>query len=89
MNQPLPNSIAALAPELAEWRHDIHRHPELGYEETRTAAVVAERLRGFGIEEIATGIGGTGVVATPEQIAEVHADLRAELGKLMEGADQV
>ncbi|MEO0678104.1 MAG: triose-phosphate isomerase [Pseudomonadota bacterium] len=32
---------------------------------------------------------GTGVVATPEQIAEVHADLRAELGKLMEGADQV
>ncbi|MEO1798254.1 MAG: triose-phosphate isomerase, partial [Pseudomonadota bacterium] len=32
---------------------------------------------------------GTGVVATPEQIAEVHADLRAELEKLMEGADQV
>ncbi|MEL6978461.1 MAG: M20 aminoacylase family protein [Pseudomonadota bacterium] len=64
MNQPLPNSIAALAPELTEWRRDLHRHPELGYEETRTAGVIAERLRGFGVDAVETGIGGTGVVAT-------------------------
>jgi hippurate hydrolase len=44
-----------------DWRRDIHRHPELGFRETRTANVIAERLRGFGIETH-TGIGQTGVV---------------------------
>ena len=64
MNQPLPNAIAALAPELLDWRRTIHRHPELGYEETRTAALVAEKLRSFGVDRLETGMGGTGVVAT-------------------------
>ncbi|HEX7388474.1 MAG TPA: amidohydrolase, partial [Acidiphilium sp.] len=50
-------------PELTAWRHDFHAHPELGYEEHRTAARVAELLAGFGVE-VATGIGGTGVVGT-------------------------
>ena len=36
------------APSLREIRHDIHRHPELSYEETRTAALVAERLEEWG-----------------------------------------
>ena len=45
-----------------DWLHDLHRHPEFGFEETRTAAFVAETLRGFGLE-VAEGIGGTGVVA--------------------------
>ncbi|MEO1459632.1 MAG: amidohydrolase, partial [Pseudomonadota bacterium] len=58
----LPNAIAAMAGPLAEWRHDLHRHPELGYEEHRTAAFVAERLRAFGCDRVATGIGRTGVV---------------------------
>ncbi|MEL6318107.1 MAG: M20 aminoacylase family protein [Pseudomonadota bacterium] len=62
MSTPLPNSIAAMAPELTEWRRDLHQHPELGYEETRTSALVAERLRGFGFDRVETGIGGTGVV---------------------------
>lgn len=62
MNSPLPNSIAALAPELTEWRRDLHRHPELGYQETRTAATIAEKLRGFGFDGVETSIGGTGVV---------------------------
>ena len=53
--------IAAYAAELAALRHDLHAHPELGFEETRTAAIVAERLRAWGIETH-TGIGGTGVV---------------------------
>ena len=43
------------------WRHDIHRHPELGFGEERTAGVVAALLEGFGVETH-TGIGRTGVV---------------------------
>jgi hypothetical protein len=42
-------------------RRDLHAHPELGLEEHRTAALVAERLHQWGIE-VHTGIGGTGVV---------------------------
>jgi amidohydrolase len=53
--------IAAEHPRLTEIRRDLHAHPELGYEETRTAALVAERLRGWGIDTH-TGIGRTGVV---------------------------
>lgn len=46
---------------LKAWRHELHRHPETAFEETRTAAFVAERLREMGIE-VHTGIGGTGVI---------------------------
>ncbi len=60
--KPIPNSIAAQAGELAEWRQDFHRHPELGYQEHRTAAKVAERLTALGFDGVETGIGGTGVV---------------------------
>ena len=47
--------------EIAGWLHDLHRHPELGFEEKRTAAFVASQLRDLGLE-VTTGIGGTGVV---------------------------
>jgi hippurate hydrolase len=60
--KPIPNSIAAQADELAEWRQDFHRHPELRYEEHRTAAKVAERLTALGLDGVETGIGGTGVL---------------------------
>ncbi len=59
---PVPNSIAAIAELLTEWRRDLHAHPELGYEEHRTARLVAERLRDFGLDAVETGIGSTGVV---------------------------
>ena len=59
---PIANSIAAAAPHLAEWRQDLHRHPELGYEEHRTSKVVAEKLRAFGFDEVHEGIGQTGLV---------------------------
>lgn len=52
-----------LQAQMTDWRRDFHRHPEFGFEETRTAGLVAERLRGFGLE-VAEGIGGTGVVGT-------------------------
>jgi hippurate hydrolase len=73
--------IAGFADELTEWRRDIHAHPELGFEEQRTSALVAERLRAFGCE-VATGIGRTGVVGTlrvgnnPRAIA-LRADMDA------------
>jgi amidohydrolase len=58
---PVLDGIAALHEEMAAWRRDIHAHPELGFEEHRTAEVVAEKLAGFGIE-VHRGIGRTGVV---------------------------
>ena len=51
----------ALSEQLVAWRRDIHMHPELGFEETRTAKLVAETLEGMGIEA-QTGVGKTGVV---------------------------
>lgn len=53
----------ALQRDMTEWRRDLHRHPEFGFEESRTAAFVTAQLRGMGIE-VAEGIGGTGVVGT-------------------------
>jgi amidohydrolase len=50
-----------LQANMQRWRHDIHRHPELAFEEQRTAARVAELLGEFGLE-VHTGIGNTGVV---------------------------
>ena len=47
--------------QLAAWRRDFHAHPETGFEEHRTAALVAERLEAWGIE-VHRGIGRTGVV---------------------------
>jgi amidohydrolase len=59
---PIVNRVADLQPDIQAWRRDIHQHPELGYDEHRTAAFVAEQLRQFGCDEVATGLGGTGVV---------------------------
>ena len=53
--------IADLLPALVACRHDLHAHPELAYDEHRTAGIVADALREIGCE-VATGIGGTGVV---------------------------
>jgi amidohydrolase len=59
---PIINRVADLQPDIQAWRRDIHQHPELLYEVHRTAAFVAERLREFGCDEVATGLGRTGVV---------------------------
>jgi amidohydrolase len=58
---PVIDEIRAEHGELTAWRRDIHAHPELGFEETRTSGLVAERLAGFGIE-VHRGIGKTGLV---------------------------
>ena len=57
--------IAAIAPFQAEYvaiRRDLHAHPELGFEEVRTANVVADALVRFGVDEVHRGVGRTGVV---------------------------
>ena len=59
---PIINRFADLHGEITEWRRDIHEHPELLYETERTAKVVADKLNEFGIDEVTTGIGRTGVV---------------------------
>jgi hippurate hydrolase len=59
---PIVNRVADLQPDIQAWRRDIHQHPELLYDVHRTAAFVADRLRGFGCDEVATGLGKTGVV---------------------------
>jgi amidohydrolase len=59
---PIVNRVADLQPDIQAWRRDIHQHPELLYDVHRTAAFVADRLREFGCDEVATGLGKTGVV---------------------------
>lgn len=55
--------MSELREQLIAWRHQIHRHPELAFEEVKTAELVAGELRKMGIE-VAEGIGKTGVVGT-------------------------
>ncbi|MCY4291875.1 MAG: M20 family metallopeptidase [Roseovarius sp.] len=50
------------AEEIKEIFRDLHAHPEIGFEERRTSGIVAERLREYGVDEVHTGIGETGVV---------------------------
>ncbi|MBM7066032.1 M20 aminoacylase family protein [Actibacterium sp. 188UL27-1] len=60
---PIRNRFAELHTDITAWRRDIHAHPELQYDTPRTSALVAEKLRDFGCDEVVTGIGRTGVVA--------------------------
>jgi amidohydrolase len=54
---------AALIDDMTAWRRDLHAHPELGFEETRTSGLVADKLRSWGID-VHQGLAGTGVVGT-------------------------
>ena len=72
---------AADLEELVDTRRDLHAHPELAFEETRTAALVAERLRALGLTP-RTGVGKTGVLATirggkPGKTVLLRADMDA------------
>jgi hippurate hydrolase len=59
---PIVNRFADFQDDIAAWRRDLHRHPEIMYEVHRTAATVAEKLAAFGVDEVVTGLGRTGVV---------------------------
>lgn len=56
------NRFSEMFEEISTWRRDLHAHPELRFEEYRTAAFVASKLKEFGVDEIVTDFGGTGVV---------------------------
>lgn len=77
----IPQRIQDFAPDLTAIRHDLHEHPELGFEEVRTSAIVAAQLKAMGIEVI-TGLGKTGVVGIlkgnrPGRIIGLRADMDA------------
>ncbi|MGL4289414.1 MAG: amidohydrolase, partial [Phreatobacter sp.] len=74
--------VAAVTPEVIAWRHQIHAHPELGFQEHETARFVAAQLKSFGLE-VHEGIGGTGVVGMLRSGSGQRAiALRAELDAL-------
>jgi amidohydrolase len=70
---------AAINGQVVEWRRDIHANPELGMQEFRTAALVAEHLRSLGID-VTTEVGGTGVLGVleggrPGPVVALRADM--------------
>ena len=82
---PLINSLAEHLDDIRAWRHDIHAHPELQYDVHRTAALVAEKLQEFGLDEVVTGIGRTGVVGVSRgkgQSSGKTVGLRADMDAL-------
>jgi amidohydrolase len=79
--QSVQTRIAAIEAKVVAWRRDIHKHPELGNREVRTAKLVAEHLKSLGIE-VKTGIAHTGVVGLleggkPGPVVLLRADMDA------------
>ena len=74
--------IGDLDSRMREWRHHLHQHPELGFEERATSRYVAELLTSFGLNP-QSGIGGTGVVASLNRGSRSRAvGLRADMDGL-------
>lgn len=81
LEQQIRKDIASIESQLIEWRRDIHQHPELGEQETRTARLVAEHIKKLGLE-VQTEVGRTGVVgilkgAKPGRTVALRADMDA------------
>jgi amidohydrolase len=80
---PIINSIAAFHPEMTEWRRDLHAHPELSMQESRTAAMVRAKLAEFGVDDIITGMATHGVVGVIRAGSSDRAiGLRADMDAL-------
>jgi amidohydrolase len=60
---PIVDRIASFHDDMTAWRRDIHAHPETAFEETRTAALIAAKLREWGLD-VHEGLAKTGVVGT-------------------------
>ena len=78
----LDAAAQAIESRVIAWRRDFHEHPELGNRETRTAAIVAEHLKGLGFDEVRTGVAVTGVVGLlkgklPGKVVALRADMDA------------
>lgn len=80
---PILNRAAELQADVTEWRHHLHETPEILYEVHETAAFVAEKLQEFGVDEIVTGLGRTGVVglikgrSNGQRVIGLRADMDA------------
>jgi hippurate hydrolase len=81
---PIKNRFAEMQAEVTGWRRHLHAHPELMFDVQETAAFVETRLKEFGVDEITTGIGRTGVVAvirgrtdTQGRVVGLRADMDA------------
>jgi len=73
---------SAIEAKVVEWRRDIHANPELSNREFRTAALVADHLRGLGLDEVRTQVAHTGVVGIlrgglPGPVVALRADMDA------------
>ena len=80
---PIINRIAEFHGDMTAWRRDFHQHPELNFQEVRTAGIVADKLREFGCDEVITGIATTGVVGVIKGRGEGGAiGLRADMDAL-------
>ena len=77
----IPPEVASLVPEMREWRHHIHAHPETAFEETATAAFVADKLESFGLE-VHRGLAKTGVIGVLRNGGSEAIGLRADLDAL-------
>jgi len=82
LSAAIDDAARALEARVIAWRRDIHQHPELGNRETRTAAIVAEHLRGLGFDKVETGVAHTGVVGLlkgklPGKVVALRADMDA------------
>ena len=78
----LVTDIEAVHDELKAWRRDIHAHPELGFEENRTAEFVAQKLEEFGVQ-VHRGVGKTGLVGVLREGNETRSiGLRADMDAL-------
>src|SRR5436189_3339530 len=89
LEQEIRQRAAQIEDKLIAWRRDIHEHPELGEQETRTAALVAAHLRNLGLE-VKTEVARTGVVAIlkggkPGPVVALRADMDALPVKEPEG----
>ncbi len=81
LHAELDRRVTEVNAKVIAWRRDIHRHPELGFQETRTAALVAAHLQGLGLE-VRTGVARTGVVGIlrggkPGRTVALRADMDA------------
>ena len=59
---PILNSLNEMHPEITKWRRELHQKPELQYDVVETAEFVVKKLEEFGVDEVITGLGQTGVV---------------------------
>ena len=81
---PVKNRFAELQAEITAWRRDLHENPEILFETHRTSALVEEKLKEVGCDEVVSGIGRTGVVGvikgksdTAGKVIGLRADMDA------------